>query len=114
MVTSAFLLISGCLILTPGIDTTTAQPVKYPQWGLMLKAFGIIAFLFDIHPSVLTILVDMDDKKKLPVVLLGGFGGKYNSFVQLLWKRCFVFSYFKYVWSCVGVVVFEIWRHDST
>lgn len=45
----------------------------------MLKAYGIIAFMFDIHPAVLTIMVDMDDKKKLPIALFGAFGGKNAS-----------------------------------
>lgn len=50
---------------------------ELPVWILMLRAYGIIAFQFDIHPSILTIQMDMDDKMQLPKALIGGFTGIY-------------------------------------
>lgn len=38
---------------------------EYPDIGNLLKAYGIIAFQFDIHPMLLTIQVDMKNKKKI-------------------------------------------------
>lgn len=77
LVVSVFIMICGCLVFSPGLDQIPTQDLKYPQWGAILKAYGIIAFLFDLHPSVLTILVDMEDKKQLPTAIWSGYGGKY-------------------------------------
>lgn len=38
----------------------------------LLKAYGIISFQFDIHPMLLTIQVDMEDKKKIGRAVFGG------------------------------------------
>jgi solute carrier family 32 (vesicular inhibitory amino acid transporter) len=38
----------------------------------LLKAYGIISFQFDIHPMLLTIQVDMEDKKKIGKAVFGG------------------------------------------
>ncbi|XP_055525879.1 uncharacterized protein LOC129718810 [Wyeomyia smithii] len=43
-----------------------------PSWIKLLKAYGIIAFQFDIHPMLLTIQVDMDQKRLIgKAVFLG-------------------------------------------
>ncbi|XP_058453032.1 uncharacterized protein LOC131431369 [Malaya genurostris] len=43
-----------------------------PSWIKLLKAYGIIAFQFDIHPMLLTIQVDMEHKRKIgKAVFLG-------------------------------------------
>lgn len=43
-----------------------------PSWLRLLKAYGIIAFQFDIHPMLLTIQVDMEKKRKIgKAVFLG-------------------------------------------
>jgi solute carrier family 32 (vesicular inhibitory amino acid transporter) len=38
----------------------------------LLKAYGIISFQFDIHPMLLTIQVDMEDKSKIGRAVFGG------------------------------------------
>lgn len=38
----------------------------------LLKAYGIISFQFDIHPMLLTIQVDMQDKRKIGRAVFGG------------------------------------------
>ncbi|XP_062554511.1 uncharacterized protein LOC134219696 [Armigeres subalbatus] len=43
-----------------------------PSWIMLLKAYGIIAFQFDIHPMLLTIQVDMEKKYQIgKAVFLG-------------------------------------------
>lgn len=37
----------------------------FPPLENLLKAYGIIAFQFDIHPMLLTIQVDMEHKRKI-------------------------------------------------
>lgn len=75
MVAVVFLLIVGCLLISPGLAEIPNENIRQPEWKSMLRAYGIIAFLFDIHPSILTILVDMENKRKLPIAVFGGFGG---------------------------------------
>lgn len=73
-----FVLISFCLLFsnTKEVESEddTFRPDK-PLWETMLTSYGIIAFQFDIHPSILTIQVDMDEQRKLPRAVLGGFSG---------------------------------------
>lgn len=38
----------------------------------LLKAYGIISFQFDIHPMLLTIQVDMEEKKKIGRAVFSG------------------------------------------
>lgn len=47
-----------------------------PLWKSILTAYGIIAFQFDIHPTILTIQVDMVNKLKLPSAIVGAFAGE--------------------------------------
>ncbi|EAT38147.1 AAEL009923-PA, partial [Aedes aegypti] len=63
--------------LSIGEDTFVTNPFKgielgTPSWIRLLKAYGIIAFQFDIHPMLLTIQVDMEKKRKIgKAVFLG-------------------------------------------
>lgn len=42
---------------------------------VLLKVYGMIAFQFDVHPMLMTIEVDMDEKHKIgQVVSLGILG----------------------------------------
>lgn len=41
------------------------RATEHPNIGNLLKAYGIIAFQFDIHPMLLTIQVDMKNKKEI-------------------------------------------------
>jgi solute carrier family 32 (vesicular inhibitory amino acid transporter) len=47
------------------------DPMNPPLLNL-LKAYGIISFQFDIHPMLLTIQVDMQDKSKIGRAVFGG------------------------------------------
>lgn len=47
------------------------DPMNPPLINL-LKAYGIISFQFDIHPMLLTIQVDMQDKRKIGRAVFGG------------------------------------------
>ncbi|CAH1183550.1 unnamed protein product [Phaedon cochleariae] len=76
IVASVFILTCGCLIFSGGSSDKPASPESLDSsfpWQLILKAYGIIAFQFDIHPSILTIQVDMIDKTQLTKALFGGF-----------------------------------------
>lgn len=75
IVLSVFILTSGCLLFEPGVDQKPSQDQQLPQWAPILTAYGIIAFQFDIHPTILTVLVDMKNRKQLPSAVFGGFAG---------------------------------------
>lgn len=47
----------------------------YPPFQNLLKAYGIIAFQFDIHPMLLTIEVDMEKKEKIGKAVTYGILG---------------------------------------
>lgn len=47
------------------------DPLNPPIFNL-LKAYGIISFQFDIHPMLLTIQVDMQDKSKIGRAVFSG------------------------------------------
>ncbi|KXZ75910.1 uncharacterized protein mah isoform X2 [Tribolium castaneum] len=70
-----FLLVTECLIFSSRTPTTTDDSFQTEQsfWELMFICYGIISFQFDIHPSILTIQVDMREKSKLNSAVLGGF-----------------------------------------
>ncbi|CAH1989437.1 unnamed protein product [Acanthoscelides obtectus] len=75
MVILVFLLTCGCLIYSGGSNGGPVESVKsVALWRNILEAYGIITFLFDIHPTILTIQVDMRNKYRLTRALLGGFG----------------------------------------
>lgn len=79
IVTTVFLLINGCLLFSEKESNSQETPLQkeiMPQWKNVLKAYGIIAFQFDIHPSILTIQVDMLEKSNLSKAIIGGFSSK--------------------------------------
>lgn len=39
--------------------------LSFPDWRNILQTYGMIAFQFDIHPMLMTIQVDMQDKRKI-------------------------------------------------
>lgn len=47
--------------------------VEFSLWQNIFSAYGILAFQFDIHPTILTIQVDMTDKSKIDKAVIGGF-----------------------------------------
>lgn len=44
----------------------------------MLKVYGMIAFQFDIHPMLMTIEVDMQNKAKISSVVCYGMAGEID------------------------------------
>ncbi|XP_057665195.1 uncharacterized protein LOC130899335 [Diorhabda carinulata] len=75
IVLTVFFLTSGCILFSPGYIPEESKLVHNENlpWKNILKAYGILAFQFDIHPSILTIQVDMNDKSRLSKALLSGF-----------------------------------------
>lgn len=58
-------------------DEKTVTPIEEfdpsnPPMLNLLKAYGIISFQFDIHPMLLTIQVDMEDKTKIGRAVFSG------------------------------------------
>ncbi|CAG9806548.1 unnamed protein product [Chironomus riparius] len=56
----------------PAVTPIEEFDPKHPPWMNLLKAYGIIAFQFDIHPMLLTIQVDMQDKTKIGRAVFSG------------------------------------------
>ncbi|KAJ8964177.1 hypothetical protein NQ317_009269 [Molorchus minor] len=76
MVFSVFLLLLGCLLFDSKPTNSPSEMLgstDIPIWRSMLIAYGILAFQFDIHPTILTIQVDMKEKSKLPKAMFLGF-----------------------------------------
>lgn len=44
----------------------------FPSVTTLLKTYGMIAFQFDIHPMLMTIQVDMQDKQKISHAVIYG------------------------------------------
>ncbi|CAG9771998.1 unnamed protein product [Ceutorhynchus assimilis] len=72
IVSTVYLLICACLLFAP-TNEIVPKPNDTSLWRLIISAYGIVAFQFDIHPSILTIQMDMCDKRQLPQAILGGF-----------------------------------------
>lgn len=49
--------------------------VDEPDYVTMLKVYGMIAFQFDVHPMLMTIEVDMQDKRKIGNAVCYAFAG---------------------------------------
>lgn len=68
------MLVLGCIIF----DSRTTEERPAPDvslWNLLLTAYGILVFQFDIHPTILTIQVDMIEKRRITKSILVGFMG---------------------------------------
>lgn len=65
-------------------DTSTRNGLIYPSFGSLLKAYGIIAFQFDIHPMLLTIEVDMEEKHKISKAVTIGILGEIGIILRYL------------------------------
>ncbi|XP_017774360.1 PREDICTED: sodium-coupled neutral amino acid transporter 1-like [Nicrophorus vespilloides] len=77
MVTAVFLLVLGCILFDfdgkqPKTDQATMdETISFKR---IIAAYGILAFQFDIHPSILTIQLDMKNKSKITSAVILGFG----------------------------------------
>lgn len=56
----------------PNIVKTTEFDPFMPPFLNIMKAYGIISFQFDIHPMLLTIAVDMQNRKEIGRAVFGG------------------------------------------
>ncbi|XP_050064150.1 uncharacterized protein LOC114122862 isoform X2 [Aphis gossypii] len=52
------------------------EPIPEPSWNSVALAYGLLAFQFDVHPLVLTIQMDMVNKRKLPLAIICAFLSK--------------------------------------
>ncbi|XP_055618649.1 proton-coupled amino acid transporter 3 [Toxorhynchites rutilus septentrionalis] len=60
------------VVSSKGFEPFKGIKLGLPSWIMLLKAYGIIAFQFDIHPMLLTIQVDMEKKRQIgKAVFLG-------------------------------------------
>ncbi|KAF2893755.1 hypothetical protein ILUMI_12418 [Ignelater luminosus] len=73
----AFIFIFICAVSdTPNQSVpslSTLPDTEFSLWQNISTAYGILAFQFDIHPTILTIQVDMTDKSKIDKAVIGGF-----------------------------------------
>ena len=49
----------------------------------ILSSYSILAFQFDIHPMLLTLQIDMQEKDKVGWASFCGIASKYNTFMLL-------------------------------
>lgn len=68
------------MIRDPAQQTTFRS--SPPTWESIAIAYGILAFQFDIHPTILSVQVDMEDKSKLGKPIIAGFLGKKKSITK--------------------------------
>lgn len=80
MVAAVFLLVFGCIIFDSRNIDAPVRNKPVPLWNTMLTAYGILAFQFDIHPTILTIQVDMINKKEIHKAVIGAFSGAKETF----------------------------------
>lgn len=76
LVVAVFVLVIGCILFdasSPETKVSQQTENQTPLWNYMLTAYGILIFQFDVHPTVLTIQVDMLQKNKLNLAILTGF-----------------------------------------
>ncbi|XP_039293205.1 uncharacterized protein LOC111055804 [Nilaparvata lugens] len=69
-VTTVSLLTWHCFMAS---DVATPPPLPSISWEAIAIGYGVLAFQFDIHPTILTIQVDMADKGKIGCAVIIGF-----------------------------------------
>nr|XP_023015907.1 amino acid transporter AVT1C-like [Leptinotarsa decemlineata] len=79
---SVFFLTCGCLLFSDVTRSNLEDDLleESHSWRALLKAYGIFAFQFDIHPSILTIQMDMFEKSQITRALVGGFSVTFLMF----------------------------------
>ncbi|XP_018331302.1 amino acid transporter AVT1G isoform X2 [Agrilus planipennis] len=78
------LILFNMLIVTQ--ETSDKRPLfteNFSLWEILLSAYGMLTFQFDIHPTILNIHLDMKNRKSIGKALIGA----YSDFT---WKRCVV------------------------
>ncbi|KAL2721402.1 amino acid transporter AVT1C [Vespula maculifrons] len=48
-----------------------------PTWDKFISGYGMLAFLFDVHPTLMTIQVDMHNPRDINKAIIFSFIGKY-------------------------------------
>lgn len=79
LVLSVFVLVLSGIVSDSRTDLlpSSSSATENSAWGNILTAYGVIAFQFDIHPTILNIQVDMRDKNQLGKAVIGGFSCKH-------------------------------------
>jgi len=58
-------------------DSITAKTeISQPSWESVAIAYGIIVFQFDVHPTLLSVQVDMHDKLKVGRSIIASYFGE--------------------------------------
>ncbi|XP_069940619.1 uncharacterized protein [Cherax quadricarinatus] len=70
MVTVSVLTFTGLILDAP---QTFTPPPSVPTFTAAAYCFGAVAFQFDIHPMILTVQMDMQQKQRLPLALIIAF-----------------------------------------
>ncbi|KAK9869589.1 hypothetical protein WA026_003340 [Henosepilachna vigintioctopunctata] len=74
IVISVFLLVNGSLFYQSEKEVILNESTpKKSTWEFILIAYGIVAFQFDIHPTILNIHVDMKNRKKISKAVIFSF-----------------------------------------
>ncbi|XP_044753035.1 amino acid transporter AVT1I-like [Coccinella septempunctata] len=70
-----FFLVNGSMIYstTEDLPSSNSMVNKKSTWEYLLLAFGMVTFQFDIHPNILTIVVDMKEKIKISKAVMVSF-----------------------------------------
>lgn len=116
LVVAVFILVIGCMLYdtTPKANMPQQTGNQTPLWNYMLTAYGILIFQFDIHPTILTIQVDMLQKNKLNIAIFAGFLCKLlitalsiNILISIL---LVTFSMFGIIAICTSIIYGETVR----
>lgn len=76
LVVGVFILVIGCILFdtsSKAVVTSQQNENTIPLWNYILTTYGILIFQFDIHPTILTIQVDMLEKNKISTAIFKGF-----------------------------------------
>lgn len=63
-----------------GFVKKNSSHLDQPDYITMLKVYGMIAFQFDIHPMLMTIEVDMQNKREIGNAVCYGLAGNFCCF----------------------------------
>ncbi|GJQ70264.1 hypothetical protein Trydic_g22705 [Trypoxylus dichotomus] len=85
-VMSVFLFVLISLVWTTNLETTIEMEIENSTsnksiWANIAIAYGILSFQFDIHPTILTIQVDMEKGHKVKTAIIYGFGASLIMFL---------------------------------
>lgn len=82
--------------------------IDQPDYIVMLKVYGMIAFQFDIHPMLMTIEVDMQNKKEIGNAVCYGLAGITSILFSFMRSSIKFHSFVVYVATCTLSVITTI------